>query len=304
MVNLGQHIIEKQNTDSSIQELAAQKKIYSDAKNLFYAQCIIATIIPIIISTIQIIFPYATLNIAWIFVFYTAIASVTELILDRIITKLKTIAASIQELFDCTVLNIPWNNILISEVPQPEIIHKYYSSYTQKESTQNLYDWYSIEIESVQTNIASVICQRSNCVYDFSIRKKYNAGLGISAIITFIVLFVTAAATGLTLQKFLTNVIAPSIPIILLAIKQYFSNSDSIRNLQDLKFLIGATLSDASITSIMNNQAIRQIQDKIYNNRILSPLLPDWIFYKFRSNLESQMHFAVKDIIEKIKSDS
>lgn len=303
MTNLGKDIIKIQNTETGIKEISAQKELYSTAKTLFYVQCFIATIIPIVLSFTQILFPTETTKVLWFFIGYSIFASVAEIILDRIITKLKETAASIQELFDCTVLKIQWNSVLIPDKPLPETIYKWYSKYIKNNSTTNLYNWYSTEIEKVDTNLATVICQRTNCVYDFSIRKKYNVGLGLLVVLTFGVLFLVATITDITLQKFLTNVLFPSLPIFLLSIKQYFSNRDSIKNLSSLKSLMGSTLSKVSLQATINQDTIRQIQDIIYNNRILSPLLPDWVFNKFRDKLEAQMHFAVKDIIEKIKSN-
>ena len=299
---VGEHIIRTQNEQRHIEQLSAQKEIYSTAKGLFYAQCVIATLVPVLISTLQTIFPSATESFMWVFGLYSANASITEVILDRIITKLKNTAASIQEAFDCAVLGIEWNSVLVPEKPLLETIQRYHAQYTEKKSVNKLYDWYSIEIAEVQTNIGTVICQRTNCVYDFSIRKKYSAGMGILAVITFIVLLSTSAMTGLTLPKFIVNVIAPSIPIFMLAIRQYFANADSIDNLKSLKSLLEGAILNASIDSTISGQSIRQIQDKIYNNRTLSPLLPDWVFKRYRSKLESQMHYSVRQIISDIKS--
>lgn len=139
MNSLGEHILNTQNTDPSIHKLAAQKKIYSIAKALFYAQCLIATVIPVGIAAIKIAIPDGTINYEWVFIIYTIAASLSEIILDRIISHLKQTAASIQESFDCAVLNIGWNNVLVDSQPSPETIHKYYSKYIQKESTQTLY---------------------------------------------------------------------------------------------------------------------------------------------------------------------
>lgn len=303
MPKLGKFITETQNTENSIHEISAQKRIYSRAKTLFFTQCIIATVLPALLAFLQILFPSQSIKYIWIFILYSIFASTTEIALDRIICKLKETAASIQELFDCTVLNIPWNFVLIPEKPQPEIIYKWYSLYIKNNSSENLHDWYSIEIKKVDTNLAAVICQRTNCVYDFSIRKKYNFGLGALTILTFSILLITATATNLSFQKFLINVFFPSIPIFLLSVKQYFANSDSIENLKSLKSLVGSNLSKVSLQDTISEGVLRQIQDKIYHNRILSPLLPDWVFNKFRYKLEAQMHFAVKDIIRKIESN-
>lgn len=302
MTKTGTHIIESQNTDSNITKLAAQKHIYSVAKKLFLAQIIIVTVIPVVLSLLQIILKRIEI-INYIFAGYVALSLIAEVVLDIIINKKKELAAAIQESFDCSVLDIIWNYVLIEEKPTPEICLDYYSKYTKYGNISRLHDWYSIEIESVDTNIATVICQRTNCVYDFTMRNKFNLGLGLVAGSTFILLLGISLFANSSLSNFLLAVLFPSLPIFLLAIKQFIANNKSIKNLQALKSLIESTLSSVTIDSTINSERIRQIQDKIYTNRSSTPMLPDWVFEKFRSNLETQMHHGVASIIQDIKSN-
>lgn len=300
MNNVGVHITTIQNNDDSIRLLAAQKQIYSTAKNFFYIQCLIASVVPVILSVVQIIYDAKLKDSTWIFVSYSILAVIIELKLERIVSQLKKTAASIQEMFDCKVLNIPYNPVRVSDPATSETIFEYSEKFLKKNPNHKLRDWYSIKIASVSTNIATVICQRSNCTYDFSIRKKYNTGLGVVATTTFIALLVSAAATDISFQKLLVNVIFPSVPIFVLAYKQYHTNNESIANLQMLRTLLETALRNATLLSTIEPPLIRSIQDKLYDNRVLSPLLPDWVFDTYRDELEAKMHFGVDDLIIKL----
>ena len=300
-MDTGKHIVETQNSDYCISQLAAQKRLYSRAKSLFFFQCIVVTILPVAISVIQLVVPADRLPFLWIFVSYGIIASVLEVAMEMVIGNIKKTAASIQELFDCTVLNIAWNSVLLEERPQPETVYHHANRFKKSNSVSNLFNWYSTEVKYIKTNIATVVCQRTNCVYDFALRRQYSTSIGSLAVVVFLVLLIASTADDLTLQKFMTNVLVPSIPIFILAIKQLVSNTESIANLRSLRGLIEGTLATASLSSSIDENVLRQIQDKIFINRNLSPMLPDWVFYKFRPGLEEEMNMGVVEVIRSIK---
>lgn len=58
------------------------------------------------------------------------------------IARYKLLAARIQQLFDCSLFQLNWNKALCGEKPQPEDI----SRNLGKVDIDNLYDWYSLEI--------------------------------------------------------------------------------------------------------------------------------------------------------------
>lgn len=304
MNNIGAHIIQEQNTDSNIKYLASQKKIYNTGKLAFTIQVLIAVPIPIVISIIVPLLKNAEYNITWIFILYSILATFLELYLEGKTCELKKRAASIQELFDSKVLLIDWNSTLIPKPPEPEVVFRYYNKFVKKNTLEKLYDWYPKEIESVKTNVATLICQRINCNYDFTLRKRYSNSILILALITSIILFVISGIFGLTITSFITNVLFPSLPVFVLAYKQIANNKEAIKNLNELKNLIESELRKVKITDCIDNFLIRQIQDKIYLKRINSPLVPEWAYNLLRQNLEDEMHFSVSENIRELSEHS
>ena len=301
MNNIGEHIIQQQNEDINIKYLAAQKQIYSLGKSFFATQAIIAVPIPILISLITPYLGKTQEKIAWVFILYSIAASFIEVLFDDKAGKLKKLAASIQEKFDCNVLNIEWNRTLLPNMPDDEVVFRHYRKHIKKNKLDKLYDWYSTEIKDVHTNLATIICQRTNCNYDFTLRKRYSSTILLLAIGTFALLFVISSSYGISLQTFITNALFPSLPVFILAYKQISSNKDSIENLSQLKDLIESQLSTLNINQTIDNNLIRQIQDKIYYKRILSPLLPDWVYNYLRNDLELEMHFSVTEKIRQLR---
>jgi hypothetical protein len=300
MIEVVKHIIQEQDSKTSIKCLAAQKQLYINGKTTFAFQVLIAVPIPIIISIATLFLDKSGQSITWIFVLYSIIATFLELFCEDRAMKLKKLAACIQEKFDTSVLLIGWNKTLLTSKPDDGLILHYYRKYKKKHKLDKLYGWYSHEVMPVKTNIATLLCQRTNCSYDFTLRKRYANTVLLLVAMTFFTLLIVAGQYGITVPTFISSVLFPSLPVFVLAYKQITSNKDAIENLQELKGLIENELEKIQINNNVDSNLIRQIQDKIYLKRINSPLLPEWAYNLLRQNLEDEMHFSVKEKVKEL----
>ncbi|RAR75605.1 S-4TM family putative pore-forming effector [Flavobacterium aciduliphilum] len=301
MDNIGKHILETQNENFHIDQLLAQKKIYSNAKILQGILIFITIPLPIIIALILKFYPTLFDEKHWIFVLYLVLASLFEKVLENYVDRYKKLAASIQEAFDTKVLNIEENESLNTVNIDNELIREK-SKGPRKKSKRvaDVTNWYSLNIISIRTNIASILCQRTNVFYDFSVRKRYNCAMRIIVVLTFIILMVISLKNDITLKLFLIEVVIPSIPVFMFAYKEINSNTESIDNLEHLRNLIEVNLNNLTIESNIQKPLLRKIQDRIYSNRILSPLIPDFLYYLIRPKLEDQMNYSVEQIVKKL----
>lgn len=300
MSEVGKHIIQEQDSETSIKYLAAQKQLYINGKVTFAFQVLIAVPIPILISIVTPLLSKNEQSIIWIFVLYSIIATFLEFFCEDRAMKLKKLAASIQEKFDTTVLLIGWNKTLLPNKPEDELIFRYHNKHIKKHKLDKLYGWYSNEVIPVKTNIATLLCQRTNCSYDFTLRKRYTNTVLLLATSTFFILLIIAGQFGITVPSFISSVLFPSLPVFVLAYKQISSNNEAIENLKELKELIETELEKISINDNVDSYLIRQIQDKIYLKRINSPLLPEWAYDFLRQNLEDEMHFSMKEKVREL----
>ena len=301
MNEIGKHIIQEQDSDTSIKYLAAQKQLYMNGKTTFAFQVLIAVPIPIIISIVTPLLGKDEQSIVWIFILYSIITTFLEFFCEDRAMKLKKLAASIQEKFDTSVLLIDWNKTLIPSKPDDGLILRYYNKYIKKHKLDKLYGWYSNEVRPIDTNIATLLCQRTNCSYDFTLRKRYANTILLMAASTFIILLIVAGQSGITIASFISNVLFPSLPVFVLAYKQITSNNEALENLKELKDLIENELETLKINNVVDKYIIRQVQDKIYLKRINSPLLPEWAYNFLRQNLEEEMHFSIKETLRELK---
>lgn len=303
MDNIGRHIIDTQNKSFQIDQLLAQQNIYSNAKILQGILIFITIPLPIILAFVTKTYPNLIDEKNWIFVLYLVLATLIEKVLESFIDRFKKLAASIQEFFDSEVLNIEQNETLNTANVDNEVIRAYSKRpRMNNKKVEKVTTWYSINISNLKTNIASVLCQRTNVYYDFSVRKRYNWTMIIVVIFTFLVLLIISLKNDINLKAFLIEVMMPSIPVFMFAYKEINSNTESIDNLEHLKNLIEDNIKNLNINSNIDSTLLRKIQDRIYSNRILSPLIPDFLYKIIRPKLEDEMNYSVKEKVEKLIS--
>lgn len=297
----GKEIFEKQNLNINIDKLLAQRRLYTNAKRVNYLLIIITVLVPISISLLTNFSKIEINEKHWIYVLFTAVAIVLEKIFEIYIDRCKKTAASIQEDFDTTIFLLKTNELLNTTYVDTDIIRKFSKKdNSNPKKIERVTNWYSKEIKKIDTNVAILFCQRMNICYDQNIKKKYTQLLIALAAFTFITLLGLSLFKDFTLMKFMIEVILPIIPIFNFAYKEYSTSLESVDNLQKLREIIEANLSVISISDSVDTEELRRIQDRIYQNRILSPLIPDFIYSFLWSELEDQMNYSVKTKIKEI----
>lgn len=300
-MNKGTEILINQNSEINIDKLLAQRRLYSNAKKVNYLLIAVTVFVPIIISFLTNFTEIKIDDKNWIYVVYTVIVIIAEKFFEIYIDRCKKTAASIQEDFDTTIYPIPENELLNTTFVDLDIIRKYSKKdKLNPKKINKVKDWYSKEIDVIQTNVAILFCQRMNICYDQNIKRKYNILLITLSAITFITLLTFALSNGISLMKFMLEVIFPSMPIFLFTYKEFNTSLESVDNLQKLREIIEDKLDSISINDSIEIDELRKIQDRIYQNRILSPLIPNFIYNWLWSNLEDRMNYSVKNKIDEI----
>ncbi len=298
--NTGQEIVQKQNMEHMLRCLAAQRYLYSSAKILFFWQLIFSTIVVVILSLFNL---YK--NISWVIAAYGSLIAIFDVTFwSSLIKKRKEKAVKIQELFDTSVLNIKWNNILVGEKPTDEEIFRYSEKYKRRHSDFDiLKNWYSNKISEIQSDATKIICQRSNCTYDYAIRDSFSNAIFIVLVFTLLSLLVIGFIKGFTLQNFFLLVVFPLLPAIILLFKTIKENNASKKALDDLRSIIESLWNKLLLDNKIDiNMNIREIQNKIFLNRKYSPLIFDWFYNKKRKQLEKEMGFSVDKLVQQYKN--
>src|SRR5262245_14201079 len=133
-----------QNHERQLERLAAQRQLYSDAKRIQFWQTISS--VPVVIGWSFVVFAVPELRV------YAAFWSITVTFLDVLVltprqNRTKSMAAKIQETFDCDVLQISWQKLKIGRKPDAELVADAASRYRKNNSVMDaLRNWYPIDI--------------------------------------------------------------------------------------------------------------------------------------------------------------
>lgn len=303
-------IIDRENIEDNIFKLAAMRRLYSIGKRFMGIQYILDVPVIILLALVPILLTYtqlATSNLSTgkfnlYFDFYSiAITIIDYLCINPLITKYKYTAACIQEDFDCTVLLLRKNEIKDSCFNNEDIFN-YANKYKKKcldfESIKN---WYTPDtISKLPLPVGRILCQRINCWWDSSLRRNFRRDIKISISFMFFFLFLLSIVGGLTLPKFITNVIFPFFPAFTLFIRQIQENTIAIKGLEEAKNKADELWSKI-LTSNSNNleNLSRELQDEIFQNRKSNPLIFDWYYRQYKNCQQNNTDYSGGKMVER-----
>ena len=290
-------IPQDQNSEVHIRQLRAQRSLYARSKALRGLQVLLAIPVALGWSIAASFFPKLQI---WAALWGISVTLLDACVIDIFQETWRKTAATIQELFDCEVLSIEWNEGLAGAQPAPEIISKY--SRVDDESLKN---WYPIAVGDLPLDAARIICQRSNLSWDAHLRRTYN-GLILSLLfIVSVVALVVGLFQGMTLQNFVLAILAPLSPSFYWVIKEYRTQRKAAE-ISDLLRTRSEKLWSELLAGVVTDPArqSRFLQDEILENRRSSPSIFSWLYNLLRKRHEEQMNYAAAEMVRKFQSKS
>lgn len=270
-----------QELPQNMQLLKAQRVIYANAKKIYRWQLIITIVVVVILNFVKLIQTSFT-NID--FTPYVALISVSITLIDLLfvsgyLSKFKTNGAKVQELFDCHIYNLDWNETNCGEKPENWIIEEAEKTYVHN-SKAPLTNWYHIDLDGLSQEEAILRCQETNLEYDRKLRYHFKNDCLIICLAVVIISFIISTIINVSLQGYLTNFVAPTLPLIVILIKLILDNQKAVKSLEEVR-KAASKLRDARVVPTMNQ--LRQVQDKLYCSRKDSTLIPEK-YYNYRRN--------------------
>lgn len=288
-------ICRKQDLPENIDKLAAQRHLYSLAKRVSLLIFVVCIILPMVLAIFKFLFP----NVEWyakVVVLVSFLATIAKIVLGDIKKYRQNLAARIQQLLDCELFNLPWNDALCGNQPLPEEIFKYKEGMPR----ELLLSWYGSEIESLPHEYAVLVCMRTNVVYDKGIRRYYQRLCTGMAIIAAVLVFCSGLIADVTLWSLFLYGIIPLMPVVSWFVdvkNQYRKNMAALDKLQSL---INAGLEKAYAKGEVSMQSLMTIQNFMYIHRNSSYVIPDVIYNKKRDESEMATAYSVHQICEKL----
>ncbi|WP_156176135.1 S-4TM family putative pore-forming effector [Hymenobacter terrenus] len=291
-------IPESQVERKQLERLAAQRELYSAAKVWYGWQLLITTAIPIILALIALIKEeFSTISA----VFGAASLFVDAYLVDRNIKSRKERAVKIQELFDCDILQLPSSPLKVADDIKVEEVLRHYKAHAKiPTNIEKIVGWYSKEVGEVPIHIARIICQRTNCWWDATLRKRFAHFLKYSSVVALIIVLSVGCYREMDITSILL-IIAGLTPFFQYCIKQHNDNVDAIKRLDELYYfaaqLWNRAVHDCGAEEILTLES-RRLQDEIFNYRTNNPLILDWLYNKFRDEDEATMNASARLLVD------
>lgn len=294
-------IAQKQELPENIELLAAQRNLYSRAKNIIALQMILSGPIAVCAAVTTILHPDLK--------GYVALWGILAVLFDLFVftpwvKNLRDSAARVQELFDTKVLDLDWNEIAVGKRPDPELIHEEAQKHGLDDAkTTSLKRWYPVVVDEVPEIFGVIISQRSNVWWDARMRRRYAF---------FIRLILVSIALGLVgyglyekkdMFEFLAYIVAPLASTYVFGYRQMMEHGDAAERLDKLKELSEKIWSDAlggkDVTALRIK--CRTLQDEIFGHRKRNPPVFDFLFMWFRDGNEVLMNKAAMTLVAEVK---
>jgi len=282
-------LLTRQNEEENIDRLCAQKQLYIEAKKAFMMQIILTVPLTILLTLIKIVLIFFKIDISvYVLIYGIGLTLADLLLINLVISDYKKTAAKIQELFDCSVYDLEWNKICAGKKPTQEEVNKYSRIFKSSgKPISKLKDWYPIELKKYSPLKVIVLCQKTNLNYDTAIRNRFKKKVLIVAFITLLVLILLSLIRNISFRDFISQVAASFLPVFVLTAKIMIEQNTTLKNSEELNNNIEGLLEDENNISL---KEIRSIQDKLYNSRKDSALIPEFFYDKIRDELEQDMH--------------
>ena len=273
-----------QELPQNMQLLKAQRVIYANAKKIYRWQLTTTIAIVVILNFLKLF----QKDIAKIDLTpYIALVSVTITLVDLLfltgyLSRYKTNGAKVQELFDCHIYNMEWNDTNTGDKPENWVIEEAEKKYIYNTKAP-LTNWYHIDLDSLSHEEAILRCQETNLEYDRKLRYHFKNDCTLVCLFVVIGSFIVATFVNASLQGYLTNFIAPSLPLIVILIKLILDNHKAVKSLEEVR-KAARKLRNGGIKPSMHQ--LRQVQDKLYCSRKDSVLIPENYYQYRRTKLE------------------
>ena len=273
-------IQDRQNQPESLAKLAAQRLLYRYSKRVRNLNAIVVVLVGVSALATSI----AESQTASYAITVAILASwlLDELVLKERENAFKTEGATIQEDFDCFVLDLPWPVHKGIQRPTPDRVKQLATvAKGTPGASEKLENWYTPDAIPSDPVLAKIHCQRMNCWWDVNLRRRWTTALKMVFWGVVVLALFLAIVTGVTVAK-LVVLTASGIRILAWGIGETKAQNAAIKRIERIHGYLSELLSKVPINSF----DIRGIQDEIFEHRRSNPPVPDWFYWRGREGQE------------------
>ena len=295
---LSDSITHRQNEPAQIRLLQAQRSLYARAKRIIVLQLWLVVSIALAGAIAALFAPDSSIKIV-VAVVAVFVSLLDLTVLDPQQKRTVTDAAKVQEAFDCTVLNLPWDSVVAGDPVTPETINEASNAYGQKFGETGLLDWYPVESDRVPLQFGRLVCQRSALAYDSALRRRYAAVLLALPVALLAILLSAGISSELTLSTFVVSIALPFMPVAVWTLREHRRQTEAAdgndtlyARIETLWNRMATGECDAATGSIQ----ARTIQSELFRARKSKTPIMGWVYRAMRPGLERRMRAVAHDL--------
>lgn len=279
-----------QNSGHAQRLLAAQSRLYTDAKRLHDARFLTVVVLAAVTIVVALALPEARTVVGAVGGAATFLWSLLGSVREK---RCRKQATFIQEEFDTYVFDMPWNN-MAAEHPSPTVIAAAAARYRGSRTS----NWYP-DTEPVSRPLNVLICQRSNLGWGASVHRLYAAILAGVLLVLVGAGIATSLVADLPAGDTLVAILVPLLGPARELVEMIRSNLDSA----EAKARAEGKVHGLWERGVRSDQQItindcRAVQDQILNIRQTNAHVPDWFDNLRRSRNEMLMQASASHLVE------
>lgn len=298
MVTNGNNIPVIQNAEPQLKLLAAASRIYGRAKMLMAFQ--FSLTVPAALASALLMAWQPTWKV-WLTFFSITVTLVDALYITRELSRFKKRGAVVQQMFDCAVMELPWQPLRCgSRVDSEDILTDSQDHLAATMRQKELIDWYPPLVKALPMSLARLICQRASFWWDLRQRDRVRGALTAILSVLVIAVFLIALACGDTVQQMILTVYVPLAPAVVWILREIIAQRDAIQADERGLATVEALWKQAMEKKLNNSEALNQsllVQDALFDNRSRSPLVFNWIYHLLRQRKQQQMEFKADELV-------
>lgn len=282
-----------QNTDRALRLLAAQRRLYSDAKVIHGTRLVAVGGGAALAVAAALVLPQGRSTLGLL----TGSALLLLGVLGGAREKRRSReAAAVQEEFDTHVFGLPWNDMLV-EHPSPTLI----AEAARRYRGPSVRDWYPDTAEVVRP-LDVLICQRSNLGWGSSMHRSWAAILCGVLVALVVLAMALGSLVGLPFGQTLAVIIAPLLAPLREIAEMIRANWENAQT----KSRVEGKILDLWRRGLADPAAVTEadccrVQDRISFLRQSNASVPDWLNRVRHAAQEATMRLSADHMIEEAR---
>lgn len=273
----------RQNSTWSLDRLAAMRFLYGQAKSVEGLRLALILLVGVLLL-VGLAVAAAPLS-EWATMAVVLLWFVDQVALVPWVGRKREEAASMQEDFDCTVLDIAWPDHLgVARPTQDRVRVLATRSDKAGADRKELVDWYRLEQVAEEPVRAQLDCQRLNCYWDNRLRGEWLWVVRFTAWGLLAAGIVVGAAMGVTLLEVVLAV-AAGIRLLAWLLLEQRAHSAGQKRMENLHAYLSRGEADGGPRTLSE---VRLVQAAIFEHRRACPSVPDWYYWVRRKAYEGK----------------